>query len=139
MPPAPFFLHNPNCLTTDRRASRWPEAATAYNDIFDGHSGAAADTTEAGRRDLLRLAIASSLSGDVDKLDALHARFSTTLQGTDYAEAFDLITRSSMSGDVPYRELPKVLAHIDGAEKFMASYRDWSQSSTASDSGAVVN
>jgi hypothetical protein len=46
----------------------------------------------------------------------MRARFGEAMKGTSYAGAFDLITRTVDADGATLRELPKLLADLEGIE-----------------------
>jgi len=103
------------------RAKDWPAVAVEleflYADLDDVHSLDGSDRTQ-----LLRHAIALAMANDTKGLSRLRTRFMVVLAETQQAEAFDLLTRSVDAETTPFRELPALLANIEGAEAFRDSY-----------------
>ena len=72
---------------------------------------------------VLRQAIALTMTKAHDGLGALRTRFGDAMTDHAHAEAFDFLTRAPGEGDVPFAELPRLLANVDGVEALRDSYR----------------
>ncbi|MGD9536921.1 MAG: tetratricopeptide repeat protein [Alphaproteobacteria bacterium] len=94
----------------------WRAVAAAVERLYpaDGTDLAALKPEDHAR--LMRGAVARALSKDKAGLEAMRAHFGATMKETDYAGAFDFITHTIEPDGVDMRELPKLLANLEGIE-----------------------
>jgi tetratricopeptide (TPR) repeat protein len=120
----------------------WAEAGVELAKILSGHeidqengqeNGHAGEITVDDQHLVMRHAVALMLSGDTDGLAGLRGTYSERMAKSAYRDAFELITKSTSPDEVPVRQLPKILANIEGAEAFLRSYKD----SPKEDQGAL--
>lgn len=105
-------------------AQDWPMAAATLDKVI----GEAVpppdkplDPVVQGR--IMRAAIAYALAGQQDGLDKLRTRYETQMAASSYADSFDVISRSSTSNGVAFRQLASTIADLDTLKDFMATYR----------------
>ncbi|MEQ1890530.1 MAG: hypothetical protein ABL951_15330, partial [Alphaproteobacteria bacterium] len=105
-------------------AQDWPMAAASLDKVLgdsapppDGKLDAAVQ----GR--VMRAAIAYSLAGQQNELDKLRGRYETQMALSAFADSFDVISRSSTSNGVAFRQLAGTIAGLDTLKDFMANYR----------------
>lgn len=103
------------------RDQSWAEAAAEIEKLYADHDDVKA-LEEKDRTQLMRQAIALAMANDVEGLARLRTRFMVAMVDTKDAEAFDLLTRAVDKGKTPFRELPALLANVEGAEAFRQSY-----------------
>jgi tetratricopeptide (TPR) repeat protein len=105
-------------------AQDWTMAASSLDKVL-GDSvpppDKALDAAIQGR--VMRAAIAYALAGQQDGLDKLRGRYDVQMAASPYADSFDVISRSSASNGVAFRQLASTIAGLDTLKDFMASYR----------------
>jgi tetratricopeptide (TPR) repeat protein len=102
---------------------RWADLAEVLGrHLADGKPG---DLDDTGRMLVLRQAIALTMTQQRDGLATLRDRYMVGMADQKHGEAFEFLTRAIRGdGDVPLRELPKIVANIDGIDALRSSYRD---------------
>ena len=103
-------------------AARWEELAEALGPHLAARNPSTLD--DAGRTLVLRQAIALTMTQQRDGLAALRDRYMVAMDEQKHGEAFEFLTRAIRgNGDVPLRELPQIVANIDGIDALRASFR----------------
>jgi hypothetical protein len=69
----------------------------------------------------MRAAVARSLAGDKEGIAALRTRFGEVMKASAYAGAFDFLTSPTDHPDAAFRDLPKLIANLDGIENLKGS------------------
>ncbi len=105
-------------------AQDWPMAASSLDKVL-GDSvpppDKPLDVAVQGR--VMRAAIAYALAGQQEGLDKLRGRYDAQMAASPYADSFDVISRSSASNGVAFRQLASTIAGLDTLKDFMATYR----------------
>lgn len=105
-------------------AQDWPMAAASLDKVLGGADPAPDKPLEAavqGR--VMRAAIAYALAGQQDELNKLRGRYEAQMAASSFAGSFDVISRSSASNGVAFRQLASTIAGLDTLNDFMATYR----------------
>ena len=105
------------------RGQSWAEAAAEIEQLYTDLDDVQA-LDDQDRAQLMRQAIAMAMYNDADGLARLRTRFMVVMADSKDADAFDLLTRAVDKGKTPFRELPALLANVEGAEAFRQSYAD---------------
>jgi len=105
-------------------AQDWPMAASSLDKVLGDNippPDKPLDTAIQGR--VMRAAIAYALAGQQEGLDKLRGRYDAQMAASPYADSFDVISRSSASNGVAFRQLASTIAGLDTLKDFMATYR----------------
>ena len=102
-------------------ASRWPDAAKAVEALIKDREKDQRALDAGERVDVLRAAIAYTMSDDNPGLSSLRDRFVVLMSDTPEAAAFEMVTRSADPTNVTFRDLAKSVAGIDTLDRFLQS------------------
>ena len=102
---------------------RWREAGEAFETILGSAWQGVAPLTEQARRDVLRAAIAYSLSDEVMALDRLRGKFAPKMADSADAATFGFLTTPGASQTRQFREAARNVARADTLAEFLAEYR----------------
>jgi hypothetical protein len=105
------------------KGRRWREAGEAFETILGSAWQGVAPLTEQARRDVLRAAIAYSLSDEVMALDRLRGKFSPKMADSTDAATFGFLTTPGASQTRQFREAARNVARADTLAEFLAEYR----------------
>ncbi len=116
--------HEADLLRVDiyQRTKNWSKAA----EIFPRLIGNLGPDTKLEDRDLkliLSWAVALSLSGDMEKLTALHTRFGERMMKSSYGDIFRVISPKGEYTGENFLDLATKIVDIDSFQAFMTSYR----------------
>ncbi|MBO6796817.1 hypothetical protein [Maricaulis sp.] len=102
----------------------WPATGRRLERILADRYQDAAPLTPSEQNDLMRAAIAYSLSEDRDSSARLGERYGAAMDLTDQAAAFELLTDNSLpAGNVRFNDLAGQIAGIDTLDAFMEPFR----------------
>jgi hypothetical protein len=102
---------------------RWREAGEAFETILGNAWQGVAPLTEQARRDVLRAAIAYSLSDEALALDRLRGKFAAKMADSADAATFGFLTTPGASQTRQFREATRSIARADTLAEFLSEYR----------------
>ena len=102
----------------------WPATGRRLERILANRFQDPAPLTPSEQNDLMRAAIAYSLSEDRDSSARLGQRYGAAMAQTDQAAAFELLTNNTLpAGNVRFNDLAGQIAGIDTLDAFMEPFR----------------
>lgn len=105
------------------QAQRWADAGAKTEALLGTRYQETSPLTDAERMQLMRTAVAYSLSGDLASLVRLRTRFGAQMAASADARGFQVVTQGTDTTGVDYRTLVKRLAAVDTLEGFMTDFR----------------
>lgn len=102
----------------------WPSTGRRLERILADRYQDSAPLTPSEQNDLMRAAIAYSLSEDRDSSERLGERYGDAMDLTDQSAAFELLTDNTLpAGNVRFNDLAGQIAGIDTLDAFMEPFR----------------
>ena len=106
-------------------ARDWPSTGRRLERLLGNRYQSGASLTPSEQNDVMRAAIAYSLSQDVASARRLGQNYRTLMAETDQAAAFDLLTDDDATpGNVRFSDLAGQIAGIDTLQAFMEPFRE---------------
>jgi len=105
------------------QAQRWAEAAAKTEELLGTRYQETTPLSDVERMQLMRTAVAYSLSGDLTSLARLRMRYRAQMGASSDARGFDVVTQGNDTTGADYRTLVKRLAAVDTLEGFMSDFR----------------
>jgi hypothetical protein len=102
-------------------ASRWAETAAAVEVLIAHREQNPAALDARDRYDILRAAVAYTMSDDDTGLASLRDRFVALMANTPEAAAFEVVTRAVDPSGVAFRDTAKAIAGTDTLDAFLES------------------
>jgi hypothetical protein len=103
------------------QAEDWAKAATASRALIS-HEHASGKTSD--YRQILRLAVATSLSDNTKALPGLAEEFGETMKAGPYARTFDLITSATPTTGNELRDIINSVGDVSSYETYLADYKN---------------
>ncbi len=94
----------------------WQAVAASVDQMYPAGATDAGALKPEDHARIMRAAVARALAHDTEGLGAMRARFADALKKTEHAGAFEFLTSSMAEDGVDMKELPKILANLDGID-----------------------
>lgn len=104
------------------RARDWDRASASLRTLL-GMRNASQPLDEAGRQEVLRLAIALTMSGDDDAVHAVYRQYAGDMAHTDEADAFEVVASGITADGSAIRDVARSVARTDLMDRFMHRLR----------------
>ncbi|MBI3439945.1 MAG: hypothetical protein HY054_15065 [Proteobacteria bacterium] len=104
------------------RARDWERASASLRTLL-GMRNASQPLDEAGRQEVLRLAIALTMSGDDDAVHAVYRQFAGDMAHTDETDAFEVVASGITADGAAIRDVARAVARTDLMDRFMQRVR----------------
>ncbi len=104
------------------RARDWDRVSAELRTLLAMRQ-AAAPLDEDGRQEVLRLAVALTLSGDDDAVRAVYRQYAGDMAHTDEADAFEVIASGISADGAAIRDVARAVARTDLLDRFMQRMR----------------
>lgn len=116
--------HEADLLRVDiyQRTKNWVKAAEIFPQLI-GNLGSDTKLEDRDLKLILSWAVALSLSGDMEKLSALHTRFGERMMESSYGDIFRVISPEGEHAGEDFLDLATKIADVDSFQAFMTSYR----------------
>jgi hypothetical protein len=116
------------------RARDWDRACAELRSLLAMRQ-AAAPLDEDARQEVLRLAVALTLSGDDDAVRAVYRQYAGDMAHTDEADAFEVIASGISADGAAIRDVARAVARTDLLDRFMQRMRSGMTNQAANASG----
>lgn len=103
------------------QAEDWTKAAEASRTLINNQLAAGKGSDY---RQILRLAVSTSLAGDTRALPRLADEFGDTMKTGPYARTFDLITSATPTSGDELRDIINSVGDVSSYETYLADYKD---------------
>ncbi|MFZ2030535.1 MAG: hypothetical protein WAU68_09525 [Vitreimonas sp.] len=104
------------------RARDWDRASASLRTLL-GMRNASQPLDEAGRQEVLRLAIALTMSGDDDAVHAVYRQYAGDMAHTDEADPFEVVASGVTADGSAIRDVARAVARTDLMDRFMHRLR----------------